>query len=30
MVRCEPPFFDHPGVEDPDLKRHLLHRAKFG
>jgi RimJ/RimL family protein N-acetyltransferase len=29
MVLCNPPFFDHPGVEDPNLKRHLLYRAKL-
>jgi RimJ/RimL family protein N-acetyltransferase len=29
MMPCTPQLFDHPGVQDPKLKQHLLYSAKF-
>jgi ribosomal-protein-alanine N-acetyltransferase len=30
MIPCGPLFFDHPGVEAPKLKQHLLYRVELG
>ena len=30
MTPCDPPSFDHPAVDDPGLKSHLLYRARLG
>jgi RimJ/RimL family protein N-acetyltransferase len=29
MTQCNPRFFDHPGVQDPNLMRHILYSAKL-
>ncbi len=29
MTPCDPSLFDHPGVQDPDLKQHILYSVKL-
>lgn len=29
MIPCNPPLFDHPGVDDPKLKQHLLYSTRL-